>query len=118
MPGNIKKAESEICRRKETDYEKKNSRNSFWEVLLTAAFSGCGTNKATEAAKTSADIESGKDDEVENAEEPEEEEEKPHGTVGVCLPSEETDEREAADAQKLQESFAEAGYETCFVGRQ
>ncbi len=55
-------------------------------LLLTAAFSGCGTNKATEAAKTSADIESGKDDEVENAEEPEEEEEKPHGTVGVCLP--------------------------------
>lgn len=84
-------------------------------LLLTAAFSGCGTNKATEAAKTSADIEDGKDDEVENAEETEEEEEKPHGTVGICLPSEETDERWATDALKLQESFESAGYETVIL---
>lgn len=81
-------------------------------LLLTAAFSGCGTNKATEAAKTSAEIESGKDDEVENAEETEAEEEKLHGSVGVCLPTEEADERWAADARKLQEGFEEAGYET------
>ena len=84
-------------------------------LLLTAAFAGCGTNKATEAAKTSADIESGKDDEVENAEEPEEEEEKRQGFVGVCFPSEETDERWAADARKLQEGFEEAGYETSIL---
>lgn len=98
-------------------------------VFSISLFGGCGKSKeATEAANESEatekegtgetppeDLKNTDEEEEKEQEKPQEE---PKGRVGVLLPSEETDEKWAEDAEVLKEELNADGYEAeiCYAG--
>lgn len=98
-------------------------------ALSLSLFAGCGKSKeATEAANESEATEKEgtgetppielKNTEEEEEKEKEEPEEEPKGKVGILLPSDETDEKWAADAEILEGELNGDGYdvEICYAG--